>query len=285
MADKKLDPLRCVYFLTVHLGCLLVFLSGFSWFALGTAVVLYWLRMFAITGGFHRYFSHRSYETSRIFQFCLAFLGTCSGQKGPLWWAAHHRVHHQNSDRHNDVHSPIESGFFWSHVGWILCRENFETKHHLIQDFAKYPEILWLDRHFVVPPFLLALFLFTLGFCLQQWAPSLGVSPLQLLAWGFFVSTTVLYHITFSINSLGHLWGGRRYDTKDASRNNFYLAFLTMGEGWHNNHHRFPQSERQGFYWWEIDFTHYTLKTLAIFGLVWKLRSPPKWLLDRPAPE
>jgi stearoyl-CoA desaturase (Delta-9 desaturase) len=250
--------------------------------AAGTGFALYWIRMFAITGGFHRYFSHRSFKTSRIFQFLLALLGTMAGQKGPLWWAAHHRVHHQKSDSSEDVHSPIKSGFFWSHMGWIMSRENFSTKSEEVRDLGAYPELRWLDRHFVIPPLVLAAGLFASGWILQRYFPQVGVNGLQMLAWGFFVSTTVLYHGTFSINSFGHLWGSRRYQTNDASRNNLALALITMGEGWHNNHHRFPQSERQGFFWWEIDMTHGVLKLLSFLGVVWDLQTPPKWLLDRP---
>lgn len=219
----RLEPLRCLYFISVHLGVLLVFIAGWNWPAVLTGIALYWIRMFAITGGYHRYFSHRSFETSRVFQFILGFLGATSGQKGPLWWAAHHRVHHQKSDRPDDLHSPVQSGFFWSHMGWILCRENFRTREELVKDLAAYPELVWLDRHFVIPPVLLAVSLATLGYVLPD------TTALQMLAWGFFVSTCVLYHLTFSINSLGHLWGSRRYETNDASRNNALLAIVTMG--------------------------------------------------------
>lgn len=276
----QIDVLRCVYFLSVHLGCLLVIWAGWSWIAFLTGFALYWIRMFAITGGFHRYFSHRSFKTSRGFQFVLALLGTSAGQKGPLWWAAHHRVHHQKSDRFDDVHSPIKSGFFWSHMGWIMSRDNFSTKTQEVKDLAAYPELVWLDRHFVIPPLALAVVLTLVGLGCQLWSPGLEVTGLQMLAWGFFVSTTALYHGTFSINSFGHLWGSRRFSTSDASRNNWALAVITMGEGWHNNHHRYPQSERQGFFWWELDLTHQILKIFSSVGLVWDLQSPPKWLLQ-----
>jgi stearoyl-CoA desaturase (Delta-9 desaturase) len=189
-------------------------------------------------------------------------VGTMSVQKGPLWWAAHHRRHHTYSDQEGDIHSPVLRGLWWSHVGWILSARYDKTDLDAIPDMARYPELRWLDRFHIVPPVLLAV-------ALYQWGGAV------MLVWGFFVSTTVLYHGTFVINSLAHVFGTRRFETGDESRNNLWLALITMGEGWHNNHHRYPGSERQGFYWWEIDMSHYILKALSYVGVVWNLRVPP----------
>lgn len=277
--DERPDWIGSTAFVMVHLACLAVFAVGFSWTAFGTLLVTYFARMFGITGAFHRYFSHRTYKTSRFFQFCLAWLGTSSAQQGPLWWAAHHRHHHRHSDTEHDIHSPIVRGFFWSHVGWVVCKKYEKTEMKAIPDFAKYPELRFLDAHHWIPPVLLAVGVFGLGMFLEQF-PALGTNRWQMLVWGFFVSTTILYHATFCINSLAHVVGSRRFNTSDHSRNNFWLALLTMGEGWHNNHHRYANSERQGFYWWEVDMSHYILKALSVVGLVWDLKTPPQRIYE-----
>lgn len=263
----------------IHVACLAVIWVGISWVAVAVCIALYLLRMFAITGGYHRYFSHRTYETSRFFQFVLGFLGATAAQKGPLWWASHHRHHHQHSDTEDDVHPPSK-GFWWSHVGWVISAQYNETNLSLVRDLAKYPELRWLDRNHAYAPIILAVVVFFFGSTLQYVAPSLNTSGWQMLVWGFFVSTTLLYHGTFTINSLTHRYGRRRFDTTDHSRNNFLFALVTLGEGWHNNHHRYPGSERQGFYWWEIDLAHYALKLLSWLGIVWNLRVPPKRIYD-----
>jgi len=250
----------------VHLACLLAFYSGVTWGAVAVGLALFWLRMFGVTAGYHRYFSHRSYKTGRAFQFVLALLGTLAVQKGVLWWAANHRVHHKHSDQEGDVHSPVRNGFWWSHVGWILAADWEETQVDRIPDLMKYPELRWLNEHYLVPPVALAVLLFLVG-------------GLPWLVWGFFISTTLLWHSTFTINSLSHVFGSRRYETTDASRNNVWLALLTMGEGWHNNHHRYMNSCRQGFFWWEVDASYYILRGLEKLGLVWDLHAPPARLL------
>ncbi len=267
--------LHVLPFVAMHLACLPALWVGWSWPSLLVCFGLYWLRMFGITAGFHRYFSHRSFQTSRLFQFVLACLATSSAQLGPLWWAAHHRKHHAHSDTEKDVHPPGIRGFFWAHVGWIFAPENHQTDLRKVKDLAAFPELRWLDRYPLVPPFLLALGVLWLGKFLETTFPGLGVTSGQMLVWGFFVSTVILYHATFCINSLAHVLGSRRYETKDDSRNSFLLALITMGEGWHNNHHQYPSSERQGFFWWEIDLTHCVLVGLEKLGLVWKLRTPP----------
>ena len=267
-------------FWAIHLGCLLVIWSGFSWTAFAVCMVLYAVRMFGITGVYHRYFSHRSYKTSRWFQFVLAFIGATSAQKGPIWWASHHRHHHQFSDTEEDVHPPRIYGMWWAHVGWVLSTQFVETRWELVKDLVKFPELCLLEKHHIVPPVLLGVGVTGLGYFLQAYYPELGTSPLQMFTWGFCISTTLLYHGTFCINSLAHIIGKARFKTGDDSKNSFLLALITLGEGWHNNHHRYPGSERQGFYWWEVDISHYTLKALSWMGLVWDLREPPSRIYE-----
>jgi stearoyl-CoA desaturase (delta-9 desaturase) len=231
--------------------------------------------MFAITGIYHRYFSHRSYQTSRVMQFLFAFLGCTAAQKGPIWWASHHRHHHRHSDTEEDIHSPIVQGIYFAHVGWVLSSQFVEPRLDLVKDLTKYPELRMLEKYNVVPAILLAVATFFLGVWLQAAYPQLGTSGPQMLVWGFFISTVLLYHGTFCINSFTHLIGKRRFPSNDHSRNNLFLALITLGEGWHNNHHYYPGSERQGFYWWEIDISHYILTAMSWVGLVWDLRTPP----------
>jgi stearoyl-CoA desaturase (Delta-9 desaturase) len=259
----RVDWLRSAPFLLVHAVAVATpFLVPFAWRWVGLAAALYVLRIFAITAGYHRYFSHRAYRTSRAFQLVLAVLGTTAVQKGPLWWAAHHRDHHRFSDGPEDIHSPLERGFWWSHVGWILSRRHAETKHERVKDLARYPELRWLDRWHLVPPLALAAGLLLAG----GW---------PALLWGFFVSTVATWHGTFVINSLAHVLGRQRYATGDGSRNSAVLAVLTLGEGWHNNHHFYAASARQGFFWWELDVTYGALRLLAALRLVRDLRAPP----------
>jgi stearoyl-CoA desaturase (delta-9 desaturase) len=281
MSDHRWEAVNILkqgLFFLIHLGCLAVIWVGFSWTAFAVCLALYVVRMFGITGAYHRYFSHRSYQTSRWFQFCLAFLGCSAAQKGPLWWASHHRHHHKHSDTEEDLHSPGINGLWWAHVGWVLSAEYLHYDKNLIKDFEKFPEIRWIDENHFVAPLVLIAALFGLGFYLQAYHPALGVTPMQIFIWGFCVSTTLLYHGTFVINSLTHMWGSRRFNTTDDSRNSFLLALITLGEGWHNNHHRYPGSERQGMYWWEIDVAHYALRVLSWLGLVWDIRLQPERL-------
>ena len=277
---RGIDWPRVVPFVALHLGCVAVFWTGWSPFAIGTAVALYAVRMFAITAFYHRYFSHRAFRTSRFWQFVFAVIGAAAVQRGPLWWAAHHRHHHAHSDRPDDAHSAVQDGFLWSHMGWFLARQNFPTRSHLVRDLARYPELRWLDRYDIAVPTALFLALWALGAWLESAHPALGTGPGQLLVWGFCISTVVLFHSTFVINSLAHRWGSRRYDTGDESRNNPLLALITFGEGWHNNHHRYPGAARQGFYWWELDLSWYGLKLLAALGIVRDLRPVPRSVIE-----
>ena len=279
--DDRIDWLRAAPFVAMHLACLAVFQVGVSPIAVGVAVALYAIRMFALTGFYHRYFSHRTFRTSRVVQFVFALIGASCVQRGPLWWAAHHRNHHRHTETARDPHSPRVHGFWWSHMGWFLTREGFRTDWSRIPDLAKYPELRWLDRYDTLVPVLLAVLLYGLGALLERIAPGLGTSGGQMLVWGFFISTTVLFHATVTINSLAHRFGSQRFETGDDSRNNLWLALLTFGEGWHNNHHFFPGTVRQGFRWWEIDLTWYGLKAMSWLRLVSDLKPVPAWVHDK----
>ncbi len=299
-----MDAVTSIPYFFVHACCLLTLLPSFhpTWANIALCIGFYYLRMFGITAGYHRYFSHRAYKCGRFFQFVLAWLGTMALQKGVLWWAAHHRSHHKYSDSKLDVHSPKQRGFYFAHQGWFLGRRFNDTDWARIADFAKYPELRWLNQHYLFPGLLTISLVMALGFFY-------GLPPLQTLGqlhgaplfaalfaaakdglriglWGGFVSTVFLWHGTFTINSLAHVWGSRRYQTADDSRNNFWLALLTMGEGWHNNHHHYQSTANQGFFFWEVDLSYYILKILSFFEVVWDLRTPPAHILrggDDPA--
>jgi stearoyl-CoA desaturase (Delta-9 desaturase) len=277
--DHGVDWMRTLPFIGMHLAVGGVCWVGGSPAAVWTAAGLYALRMFAITGFYHRYFSHKTFRTSRLLQFIFGVIGACSVQRGPLWWAANHRLHHVHADRSEDVHSPVQYGFWWSHMCWFLSRRHFRTRLDKIPDFARFPELRFLDRYDVVVPVLFAVCVFLFGELLAHVAPHLGTGGWQMLVWGFVISTVVLYHVTFTITSVAHRLGRRRYDTPDGSRNNVLLALLTFGEGWHNNHHYYPSSARQGFFWWEVDVTFYLLRVLQLLGLIWDVRPVPQRIL------
>src|SRR3954454_3883451 len=259
--DDILYP-DAVPFILVHLACFGAIWTGVTGTAVGIAIALYLLRMFAIGAGSHRYFSHRAYSTSRVFQFILALLAQSTAQKSVLWWAAKHRHHHRHSDTEHDVHSPRHKGFLYAHLGWIFTRQHDRADLAKVADLTRYPELMWLHQHELLPAIMLAVLTFLIG----------GWSGLVV---GFCWSTVAVYHGTFCINSLAHVHGSTRYVTGDDSRNNWLLALFTMGEGWHNNHHAYQASARQGFRWWEIDATFYVLKALSWIGIVWGLKSPP----------
>jgi stearoyl-CoA desaturase (Delta-9 desaturase) len=271
LVKPRHPALSTTLFFTVQVAAVVgVIATGWSWSGFALAVGLYYLRMFFITAGYHRYFSHRAFKTSRAFQFVLAFMAETSAQKGVLWWAATHRHHHKHSDTPQDVHSPRMQGFWWSHVGWAVSAKNKVFDARRVPDLTVFPELVWINRRWVVPPLVLA------GLCY-------AFGGLHGLLWGFGVSTLMTWHGTFTINSLAHVIGRRRFETSDDSRNHFGLALLTMGEGWHNNHHHYQSSARQGFRWYEIDLTYYLLRALAAVGLIWDLREPPARLLrDQP---
>jgi stearoyl-CoA desaturase (delta-9 desaturase) len=269
---RRIDVFRLVPFITIHLACLALPLVGVSPLALGLAAGLYLVRMFGITAGYHRHFSHRAFAAPRWVSFGLALLGNSAGQRGPLWWAAHHRHHHRHSDDPGDLHSPRQHGFWWSHLGWFLADGAYRSRLELVPDLARRPELVWLDRFDGVVPAALAAACFALGWWLggRGW----DTSGMQLLVW-FCVSTVLVAHVTFCVNSLAHLWGDRPYPTADDSRNNPLMAVLTLGEGWHNNHHHYQASARQGFRWWQIDLAWYALLLLARLGLVSRLHPLP----------
>lgn len=266
-----------ISFTIVHLLPLVAFFTGATLFDWIVCVFLYFSRMFWITGGYHRYFAHRSYKTSRWFQFVIAFMAQTSAQKGALWWAGHHRVHHRTSDTYEDPHSMKHYGFWYSHVGWIIGPDYKVTDYKIIGDYSKYPELVWLNKNYLVPPVILALTVMAMGGIVNGGSvlmmfTSAGFSTLLI---GFFLSTVILYHGTFSINSIMHKFGKQRYESNDESKNNLILALVTLGEGWHNNHHYYEVAARQGFFWWEIDITYYILKLFSFFGLVWDLNGVP----------
>jgi stearoyl-CoA desaturase (delta-9 desaturase) len=258
-------------FVLAHLACFGAIWTGVPAGAVALAVGLYVIRMIAVTAGYHRYFSHRSFKTSRVGQFVLALVAQSAAQRGVLWWAAKHRHHHRYSDTEQDVHSPRHRGFWYAHLGWIFHPQHHDTDYALVADLARYPELRWLDRHQYAPAFALAA-----GVWLAAGWPGLVV--------GFFWSTVALYHGSFMINSLAHVHGTRRYVTGDDSRNNFWLALFTMGEGWHNNHHAYQRSTRQGFRWWEVDVTFYVLTILSWVRVVWDLGTPPPDLVRTERP-
>lgn len=264
--ETRTHWVKSIPFLLLHLAPLGMLWFPPTWADVAVCFGLYGIRMFFITGVYHRYFSHRSYTMGRVMQFLMAFGGTTCAQKGPLWWASHHRMHHKFSDTERDVHSP-KDGMWWSHVGWIVSSKYDDTEWKWIKDFAKYPELRLLNTFHLVPPIMLGVAVYLVG----GWS---------MLFCGFFLSTVFLYHGTFSINSLMHVFGKRRYATKDTSRNSLLLALVTLGEGWHNNHHYYQSSTNQGFYWWEIDISYYILRMLSWVGLVSGIRNPPKHILD-----
>ena len=252
-----------VLFVAMHASLVLVFVVPLSHAALALALGGYALRMWAVTAGYHRYFAHRSYRTSRAFQLVLAALGATAMQNGPIWWASVHRRHHKSSDGPGDPHSPLDRGFWYAHVGWVFDRSlprPYDPSN--VGDLLRYPELRWIDRHDWVP-------LAAYG------AACFAIGGLPGFVWGFVVSTLAVFHATMLINSMAHVWGSRRYATTDTSRNNPLLAVLTMGEGWHNNHHHYMSSARQGFLWWEVDMSYYVLRLLALIGVVDHVREPP----------
>jgi stearoyl-CoA desaturase (delta-9 desaturase) len=259
----------------VHVAAVVgVILCGFSWSGVAMALASYFIRMFVVTAAYHRYFSHRAFKTSRWFQFVLALAAQTAAQRGVIWWASHHRWHHKHSDAENDVHSPARRGFWYSHLGWILRPDWNDTDERGVADLLRYPELRFLNHPAMamVPTIGLALAFLLIG-------------GGYALTWGYFVSTVLVWHGSLSINSLSHVFGRRRYETGDLSRNNWALALLTTGEGWHNNHHHYQSSARQGFRWWQVDVTYYLLRLMAVVGLVWDLREPPRHVVDAPRPK
>ena len=266
-AAEKLDYLGSIPYVGAHVAAaVLAFVYPPTTELLLLMVGTYYLRMFGITAGYHRYFAHRGFKTGRVFQFILGFIGALASQKGVLWWSGLHRHHHKFSDMDEDIHSP-KKGFWWSHHHWILCDKYAATPEAQLKEFAAYPELLFINKYWFFPPAFGLAVVYLIG-------------GMPYLVWGGLVSTVLLWHGTFTINSLAHVWGSRRYETTDTSRNNFWLSLITMGEGWHNNHHHYQSTARNGFFWWEVDMSYYILVALSWVGVVWDLRQPPKWLLE-----
>ena len=268
--------LRVTPFIALHLACLAPIWVGVGAIELAVAAASYVVRVFAISVFYHRCFSHRAFRTHRAVQFLFAFLGAAATQRGPLWWAAQHRLHHAHADTDADPHSS-RRGFWWSHMLWFLCRANYRTSLHRVRDLARFPELVWLNRFDLAAPLMFAAGMFALGEALEPRFPE--TSGLGMLVWGYVMPTVALMHLTFMVNSLAHRFGRRRFATADASRNNAWLAFLTCGEGWHNNHHRHAASARLGFYWWQLDLGWLGLKLLEKLKLVWDLKIPPQSVL------
>ena len=264
---SKVD-LKSLPFLIVHLIPLAGFWLPVKPIDFAVCAFLYFSRMFFVTGGYHRYFSHRSYRMGRVAQFFMAFFAQTSAQKGVLWWASKHRYHHRHSDSSQDIHSTAKQGFFWAHMGWVLDNENDKTDYESVKDLSCFPELVWLNKYYFIPPLILGTTVWLIG----GWS---------MLVIGFFLSTVFLFHGTFLINSLMHTLGKPRYKTSDFSKNSLILALITLGEGWHNNHHYYSSSCRQGFFWWEIDITYYILRFLALLGIVKKIRNIPSTLKQK----
>ncbi len=267
------DLVGWIPFMLMHVAAAVgPFLVPFYWWLPVLFLVMYYVRVIGLTGGYHRYFAHRAFRTSRPFQFFLALLGTLAAQKGPIWWAGHHRHHHKFSDEPEDIHSPVQRGFWYSHVLWIFDKRNDGTRWDLMGDYKRFPELRFLDKYALLPPLVLAIAIYLVF----EWTLGAGISA---VSWGFFLSTVCLYHGTFTVNSLNHVWGTRRYESEDDSRNNPVLAMITAGEGWHNNHHHYQVSAMNGFAWYEIDLTWRFIRTCEMLGLVWKVQRPTKRVL------
>jgi stearoyl-CoA desaturase (delta-9 desaturase) len=266
----------------LHLACGLVFVTGSSRVAVKVFVITCVAQLLGLTMGYHRLLAHRSFRTSRWFQFLLALLGTLAGQNGPLWWVGHHVHHHRYADREADIHSP-RAGIFWSHMGWLFSPRIIPTRQQLVTGLARLPEMRLLQQYSYVVPLLYAFLLYLLGVTWRRLDPAAGVSGMQLVVWGTVLSTVCVYHITLCVGSIAHLYGTRPFPTRDDSRNNVVLAFLMFGDGWHNNHHYCPSSARMGFRWWEFDPNYALLRLLQRIGIVWDLKVPPKGVVPRRA--
>ncbi|MED7787455.1 acyl-CoA desaturase [Francisella sp. 19X1-34] len=273
--QQQSNKFTIIAFSAMHLACLAIFFVNYNITALLVFLVTFSMRTFALTAGYHRYFSHKAFKTSRVFQFILALVGTWASQKGPLWWSGHHRYHHIHSDKETDMHSP-KNGVFQAHVGWVFEARSDEVDPKFIKDWVKYPEIVWLDKYAHESFALYLVGLFILGSCISYFYPTLETSGLAFVFWGGILSTVLLYHTTFSVNSICHIFGSRDYQTTDNSRNNWLIALITFGEGWHNNHHKFAYSVRNNLKFWQLDMTYMILYVLKKFRVVWDFKQPKK---------
>lgn len=262
-----------------HLGCFGVIWTGVSPAALTVALALYVVRGFGVTAGYHRLLAHRSFSTGRPVQFLLALAGSLATQGGPLWWVAHHRSHHRYTETEKDIHSPRTQGFWRSHIGWMLSAESFRENGANARDLYRVPELKFLQQHYAWIVLGQGVAIYGLG----EGLAALGVqtSGAQMLVWAYFIATVALWHATFMVNSVCHLWGSRPFDAEDTSTNNWLVALLALGEGWHNNHHKFAYSARHGLEWWQFDLTWLLLRGMEKLGLVSELRLPRPRMLER----
>ena len=264
--DVLPNAIQIVVFWSIQVSALLVFVVPFRWPLIGLWAASHFVRAIGLTLIFHRYLAHRAFRMNRGARFVWTFIGTAAMQKGPLWWAGHHVNHHRYADREGDPHSPAISGFYYAHIGWFLNdtrHDHLPPTNPVIRDFSKDREIAWLERFYFFPPLLLAIALYLAG-------------GFPWVVWGFCLPTMTLAHATFAINTINHLSGSRRFETRDESRNNAFTAFFAAGEGWHNNHHRYQRAARNGFYWWEFDPTWYVIRAMAAVGLVWDIQAVPE---------
>jgi stearoyl-CoA desaturase (delta-9 desaturase) len=264
--DLLPNILQVCAFWVVQASVILAFAVPFRWAYLALWAVSHFSRAIGLTLAFHRYFAHRAFQMHRVARFLWTLVGTAAMQKGPLWWAGHHVNHHRYADRDGDPHSPAVSGFYYAHIGWFLNdakHDHLAPSNPVLRDFGSVPEIAWLERFYAVPPLVLAIALFAIGGA--PW-----------VVWGFCVPTVTLAHSTFAINTINHMFGSRRFHTRDESRNNALTAFFAAGEGWHNNHHRYQRAARNGFYWWEFDATWYVIRAMAAVRLAWNVQPVPE---------
>ena len=254
-----------VIFWLVQVSALLVFAVPFAWGYVALWAVSHFARAVGLTLAFHRYYAHRAFQMNRAARFIWTFAGVAAMQKGPLWWAGHHVYHHKFADRDGDPHSPKVSGFYYAHIGWFLNDQKYkkiDPSNPVVRDFSKYPDVRLLDEYYFLPPLLLGLAMYAIG-------------GFPWVVWGFCLPTMTLAHATFAINTVNHLYGSRRFETRDESRNNAITALFAAGEGWHNNHHRYQRAARNGFYWWEIDITYYVILAMQAVGLAWDVQRVP----------
>lgn len=271
--QKGLNWVTAIAMTTFHMGAVAA-LFYVDYGAILAAVILYVAAgMLGITMAYHRLLTHRGYGTPKWLEYFLTFCGTLALEGGPISWVATHRIHHQKSDQEGDPHTPRE-GTWWAHMGWILRGDSL---HHEAAVLARYVPDLCRDRVHVA---------------LSKWhwmsnvvvgVVLLAIGGIPYVLWGIFFRTTVGLHATWLVNSATHKWGSRRFDTRDDSTNNWWVALLTFGEGWHNNHHAHPTSARHGLAWYEFDMSWITIRTLERIGLVWDVKLPKVRPADQPA--
>lgn len=262
-----------VFFMSVfHLGAIAA-LFMINWGAIALAVLLLWVAgSLGVGMGYHRLLTHRGYKTPKWVEYFLTVCATLALEGGPFFWVAVHRLHHQNSDKAGDPHSPRDGGF-WAHMGWIMTgRVMHNGSAELlpyVPDLRKDRFHTWISKWHWVPITILGLLILALG----GW---------PYLMWGIFFRTVIGLHATWLVNSATHIWGSQRFPTGDTSTNSFWVAMLTFGEGWHNNHHAHPQSARHGLAWYEFDLNWYGISALRMLGLAWDIKLPRSQPLEEP---